>query len=134
MWGPAPTGRGGRGGEVRRQPPQQLRQLSAHCTPHAGCNQVVIASLTEGGAWASRAQGADTCTHGSSLWRKASTHLQHLTSTCMCAPRLFVCVCVQVWAMVAQASGVMKSATGGNLCNMDILAWWVWPDMTHQGA
>jgi hypothetical protein len=33
--------------------------------------------------------------------------------------------CVQVWAMVQQASAVMKSATGGNACNMDILAWWV---------
>jgi hypothetical protein len=27
--------------------------------------------------------------------------------------------------MVQQASAVMKSATGGNACNMDILAWWV---------
>jgi hypothetical protein len=30
---------------------------------------------------------------------------------------------VQVWVMVQQASAVMKKATGGNLCNMDILAW-----------
>lgn len=30
---------------------------------------------------------------------------------------------LQVWAMVRQASSVMKKVTGGNMCNMDILAW-----------
>jgi hypothetical protein len=29
----------------------------------------------------------------------------------------------QVWAMVQQASAVSAAATGGNACNMDILAW-----------
>lgn len=41
----------------------------------------------------------------------------------------------EVWAIIQQASALMRDATGGNACNMDILAWWVggWVDVRRGG-
>lgn len=58
-----------------------------------------------------------TCICGAS-----SVHAQHRTEPTICCAVLR-CAVLQVWAMVQQASAVMQVATGGNLCNMDILAW-----------
>lgn len=38
-------------------------------------------------------------------------------------PPAFIMLYDEVWALIHRASRLMASASGGNQCNMDILAW-----------
>lgn len=65
-------------------------------------------------------------------------HMRWRGKLCDCtapnrADGVLCCAVLQVWAMVQQASAVMQAATGGNLCNMDILTWLVDPNRGDAG-
>lgn len=49
-------------------------------------------------------------------------------------PASFVVVFDEAWALIERASALVAAATGaGNACNMDVLAWFVDPNLGHAG-